>query len=111
MSLGNRIKKLEMVMGVEDMDSLPRVIIISVMGAGGTGGRDERDERECIGIMDYGNDAKKITRHPGEAIDSLDNRLEKLLPRDGMRVPSWIRIYRDENPERMETFMQADEIA
>ena len=42
MSLGNRVKKLEMVMGVEDLDSLPRVIIISVMGAGGTGGRDWR---------------------------------------------------------------------
>ena len=111
MSLGNRVKKLAMVLGAEDMDSLPSVIIISVMGGGGSTGRDERDERDCIGIMDYGNDSKKITRHPGETIDSLDNRLEKLLTRDGMRVPSWIRVYSDENPERMEAFMRADEMS
>ncbi|WP_373450129.1 hypothetical protein [Comamonas sp. SY3] len=96
---------------MEDLDSLPRVIIISVMGVKGAGGREERDESDCIGIMDYGNAAKKITRHPGESIESLDNRLEQLLPRDGMRVPAWVRVYQDDNPERMETFMQADEIA
>lgn len=111
MSLGNRIKKLEMRLGLDDADALPKVVIISVVGSGDGLDRDSRDRQKCIGIMDYGTAAKKITRHPGESIESLDNRLEKLLPRDGMRVPAWVRVYQDDNPERMDAFMQADEIA
>lgn len=111
MSLGNRIKKLELSLGVDDANALPKIIIISVVGAGDGLDRDSRDEQKCRGIVSCGSGGfQKITRRQGESINELDERLERLLPRSGMSVPSWIRAYSDDPPDRQATFTQSVEI-
>lgn len=111
MSLGNRIKRLEISLGVDDANSLPKVIIISVVGAGDGLERDSRDKQKCCGIMSCGSGGfQKITRLPGESINELDERLERLLPRNGMSIPSWIRAYTDDPADRQASFSQAQEL-
>lgn len=106
-ALKKRLEGLERILGPDD--ERVKAIIISVVDSR-TDGQARSDEADCVGLMaSIRGQSVKLTRKAGEALAALDARAG--AQGGGEAVACWVRVYLQDDGDRMTAYQAAQEVA